>query len=82
MPPIRSTRHSPYLLLSGAERWHGQASDPSGDDAWPMALRTLLLFTGAVSPDDAALARTSNEDLRMVRAALNMLGNNDHSSVA
>nr|WP_044199452.1 hypothetical protein [Oscillochloris trichoides] len=82
MPPIRSTRHTHHLCPPGAERWHGQASDSSGDDAWPVALRSFLLFTGAVGPDEPTLARTSNDELSMLRVALTLLGNSDHSSVA
>ncbi|WP_129626026.1 hypothetical protein [Candidatus Oscillochloris fontis] len=82
MPPIRSTHHTHHLLPPGVERWHGQAADSAGDSTWPVALRAMLLFTGAVLPDDATLARTSNDDLNMLRVSLNMLGNNDHSNMA
>ncbi|MBX0329038.1 hypothetical protein K2Z83_15270 [Oscillochloris sp. ZM17-4] len=82
MPPAR---HTPYALIlppPGAESWHARRTDAPGDSSWPAGLRALLLITGAVSADDAALARVSNDDLALLRVSMSLLGNNDHTSAA
>jgi hypothetical protein len=82
MPPIRHTPYALSLPLVGAESWHSRPADPAGDSSWPAGLRALLLITGAVNPDDASLARVSNEDLGLLRVSLSMLANGDHTSAA
>lgn len=81
MPPIRHTRHTP-ILPHGGEPWHGRPGDPAADPAWPASLRALLLITGAVAPEDPALARVSNDDLALLRVSMGMLANGDHTSAA
>ncbi|NNJ11366.1 hypothetical protein EKD04_013580 [Chloroflexales bacterium ZM16-3] len=82
MPPVRHTPYAPILPPPGTEHWHGRHTDPAGDSSWPAGLRALLLITGAVSPDDAALARVSNENLALLRVSMSMLISSDHTSAA
>lgn len=81
MPPIRHTRHT-LTPPHGGESWHGRPNDPATDPAWPAGLRALLLISGAVAPDDPSLARTSNEDLALLRVSMSMLASGDHTSAA
>lgn len=48
----------------------------------PLALRCLLLFSGAVGHGDPALARLSDGDLAMLRASLDMLASIEPTSAA
>ncbi len=82
MPPARHTHYAPTLPPPSADSWRGRHTDAAGDAAWPAGLRALLLITGAVSPDDLALARVSNDDLALLRVSMSMLSNGDHTSAA
>lgn len=52
------------------------------DASRPLALRCLLLFSGAVGNGDPALARLSDTDLAMLRASLDMLASIEPTSAA
>lgn len=82
MPPARPTRHAPTTPPLGAETWNGRAVDGAGEAAWPAGMRALLLITGAVSPDDSALARVSNDELALLRASMSMLSSGERTSAA
>ncbi|MEI7644886.1 MAG: hypothetical protein WCJ55_11450 [Chloroflexales bacterium] len=83
MPSARHTNYAPALLHPGADGWPGRTADGSGDSTWPAGLRALLMITGAVHPDDAALARVSNDDIALLRVSMNMLlGGNEPTSAA
>lgn len=57
-------------------------SDSPVDAGWPTAFRALLLLTEAVHPGDAALARLTDDEIRLLRASLTRLGGNEHTSAA
>jgi hypothetical protein len=40
------------------------------------------MITGAVHPDDAALARVSNDDLALLRVSMSLLGSSEPTSAA
>jgi hypothetical protein len=82
MPPMRPTRYTPTLPHPGAESWLGRPVDASGDPSWPAGMRALLLITGAVSPDDTALARVSNDELALLRVSMSMLNSGERTSAA
>jgi len=82
MPPARHTHYAPTLLHHGADGWLGRTTDGSGDTSWPAGLRALLMITGAVHPDDAALARVSNDDLALLRVSMSLLASSEPTSAA
>lgn len=62
---------------------HGASGgEPGLDAAWSVALRALLLLTDAAHPADPTLARLSDEDLALLRAALGRLADGEPTSVA
>jgi hypothetical protein len=69
--------HSGDLRAAGARP--GLSSEPSAD---ALALRSLLLLSGAAHPGDPILARLTDEDLAMLRATLTMLPSSESTSAA
>jgi hypothetical protein len=66
--------------ISGAIGAH--SIDGFVDAGRPLALRCLLLFSGAVTATDPALLRLSDHDLVMLRASLDMLASVEPTSAA
>jgi hypothetical protein len=48
----------------------------------PMALRSMLLLSGAAHPTDATLARLSDDELALLRATLMALNADDQTNAA
>ncbi|MEI8306163.1 MAG: hypothetical protein WCF99_03755 [Chloroflexales bacterium] len=82
MSPARHTHYAPTLPHLGSDGWPGRTTDGTGDPTWPAGLRALLMITGAVHPNDAALARVSNDDLALLRVSMSMLGSSEPTSAA
>jgi hypothetical protein len=61
---------------------HHIGGDLGADAAWPVALRALLLLTDATHPADPTLARLSDDDLALLRAALVRLSDGEPTSAA
>lgn len=69
--------------LSGDLRAAGARPGGSADlSADALALRSLLLLSGAVHPGDGTLARLTDEDLSMLRATLATLPGSESTSAA
>lgn len=78
MTPVRHQNQSTRNHLP-----HGVAgSEPGSENAWPVALRALLLLTDAAHPADPTLARLSDDDLVLLRAALARLSGGEPTSIA
>lgn len=78
MTPARSQNSSSHPMPP-----HGAAGgERASEAAWPVALRALLLLTDAAHPADPALARLSDEELGMLRAALARLSGGEPTSAA
>lgn len=77
MPPVQpdARPHYPYPRLA-------HHSDSPVDAGWPTAFRALLLLTEAVHPGDPALARITDDELRLLRASLTRLSGNERTSAA
>ncbi len=82
MPSAQQSHYAPTLPHLGSDGWPGRTADSTGDSSWPAGLRALLVITGAVHPDDAALARVSNDDLALLRVSMSMLGSSEPTSAA
>lgn len=89
MTSARRTQTAQNLLPLGTESWLSPGRlaaslpvDGANDLAWPTGLRAMLLLTGAVHPADATLARTHNQELAMLRAALQLLYSSERTSAA
>lgn len=57
----------------------GSSADPSAD---AMALRSLLILSGAAHPGDLLLTRLTDEDLVMLRATMTILPSGESTSAA
>lgn len=72
LPPL-----SGDLRAAGARP--GSSADLSAD---ALALRSLLLLSGAAHPGDLILARLTDEDMAMLRATMTILSSGESTSAA
>lgn len=84
----RTPLNAPFLALPG-DTSNGTRTDAvrllndkAAEAARPLALRSLLLLSGAVQPHDAALARTTDADLAMLRETIELLQHIEAASAA
>lgn len=79
---MTSARRSPAVphLPPLSSDW--RTIDLTQDATWPAGLRALLLLTGAAHTADPLLARSSDEDLQLLRAALAMFDLSEPTSAA